>query len=81
LVCDRGEWVSGTIAGHYDRFSYNGSLWLCNVGKDATTTEAPSDGNTAWIKQVEKGKDGQSIAGADAEFYRIVPFVENAIII
>lgn len=80
LVCDRGEWVSGTIAGHYDRFSYNGSLWLCNVGKGTTTTEAPSEGNTAWIKQVEKGEDGQSIAGADAEFYRIVPFVENAII-
>ena len=80
LVCDRGEWVSGTIAGHYDRFSYNGSLWLCNVGKGTTTTEAPSESNTAWIKQVEKGKDGQSIAGADAEFYRIVPFVENAII-
>ena len=60
LVCDRGEWVNGTIAGHYDRFSYNGSLWLCNVGKGTTTTEAPSDGNTAWIKQVEKGEDGEA---------------------
>ena len=54
LVCDRGEWVSGTIAGHYDRFSYNGSLWLCNVGIGQTTTEAPSDTSAKWIKQVSQ---------------------------
>jgi len=52
LVCDRGEWVSGTIAGHYDRFSYNGSLWLCNVGIGNTTTEAPTESSRMWIKQV-----------------------------
>lgn len=54
LVCDRGEWVSGTIAGHYDRFSYNGSLWLCNVGIGNTTIEAPSETSTKWIKQVSQ---------------------------
>lgn len=54
LVCDRGEWVSGTIAGHYDRFSYQGSLWLCNVGKGMTTKEAPSESSRVWIKQVSQ---------------------------
>ena len=52
LVCDRGEWVDGTIAGHYDRFSYQGSLWLCNVGIGNTTTEAPTESSRMWIKQV-----------------------------
>lgn len=54
LVCDRGEWVSGTTAGHYDRFSYQGSLWLCNVGKGMTTKEAPSESSRVWIKQVSQ---------------------------
>lgn len=56
IVCDRGQWVSGTVAGHYDRFSYNGSLWLCNVGIGQTTNEAPSETNTKWIKQVSEGE-------------------------
>nr|DAT76444.1 MAG TPA: tail protein [Caudoviricetes sp.] len=55
IVCDRGQWVSGTIAGHYDRFSYTGSLWLCNVGVGQTTTEPPSETSTKWIKQVSEG--------------------------
>lgn len=54
LVCDRGEWVSGTTAGHYDRFSYNGSLWLCNVGIGNTTNEAPTGSSRMWIKQVSQ---------------------------
>lgn len=54
LVCDRGEWVSGAIAGHYDRFSYNGSLWLCNVGIGNTTDEAPTESSRMWIKQVSQ---------------------------
>ena len=54
LVCDRGEWVEGTIAGHYDRFSYQGSLWLCNVGVGNTTTEAPTESSRMWIKQVSQ---------------------------
>lgn len=55
IVCDRGQWVSGTTAGHYDRFSYDGSLWLCNVGVGQTTIEAPSETSTKWIKQVSEG--------------------------
>jgi hypothetical protein len=54
LVCDRGEWVNGTTAGHYDRFSYQGSLWLCNVGIGNTTTEAPTESSRMWIKQVSQ---------------------------
>lgn len=54
LVCDRGEWVDGTTAGHYDRFSYQGSLWLCNVGIGNTTTEAPTESSRMWIKQVSQ---------------------------
>lgn len=56
IVCDRGQWVSGTTAGHYDRFSYDGSLWLCNVGIGQTTDEAPSEISTKWIKQVSEGE-------------------------
>lgn len=54
LVCDRGEWVDGTTAGHYDRFSYQGSLWLCNVGVGNTTNEAPTESSRMWIKQVSQ---------------------------
>ena len=54
LVCDRGEWVDGTTAGHYDRFSYQGSLWLCNVGIGNTTDEAPTESSRMWIKQVSQ---------------------------
>jgi len=54
LVCDRGEWIDGTTAGHYDRFSYNGSLWLCNVGIGNTTDEAPTESSRMWIKQVSQ---------------------------
>lgn len=54
LVCDRGEWVDGTTAGHYDRFSYQGSLWLCNIGIGNTTNEAPTENSRMWIKQVSQ---------------------------
>ena len=54
LVCDRGEWVNGTTSGHYDRFSYQGSLWLCNVGIGNTTTDAPTESSRMWIKQVSQ---------------------------
>ncbi len=60
IVCDRGEWLSGMICGHYDRVSHNGSLWLCNAGKGRTTTEEPSEISTVWIRQVEKGAQGES---------------------
>lgn len=57
IVSDCGQWVSGTVAGHYERYSHNGSLWLCNVGKGQTTTEEPSEDSPVWIKEVSKGDD------------------------
>ena len=57
IVCDRGEWQTGMIAGHYDRFSYQGSLWLY-VAKEPSA-EAPSDKSTKWIKQVAQGVAGE----------------------
>lgn len=57
IVCDRGEWQTGTIAGHYDRFSYQGSLWLY-VAKEPSA-DAPSDKSTKWIKQVAQGAAGE----------------------
>lgn len=67
LVCDRGDFVTGvTTAGHYDRFSYQGSLWLCIVGKGQTTTDPPSETSTKWLKQVARGERGaQGTNGAD----------------
>ena len=58
IVCDRGEWVSGTVAGHYDRFSYRGSLWLCTVGAGKTTAEEPSEKSRVWLRQVAQGAEG-----------------------
>ena len=57
IVCDRGEWQMGTIAGHYDRFSYQGSLWLY-VAKEPSA-DAPSDKSAKWIKQVAQGAAGE----------------------
>lgn len=57
IVCDRGEWQTGTIAGHYDRFSYQGSLWLY-VAKEPSA-DAPSDKSAKWIKQVAQGAAGE----------------------
>ena len=57
IVCDRGELQPGTIAGHYDRFSYQGSLWLY-VAKEPSA-EVPSDKSTKWIKQVAQGVAGE----------------------
>ena len=67
LVCDRGDFVTGvTTAGHYDRFSYQGSLWLCIVGKGQTTTDPPSETSTKWLKQVARGERGaQGTNGAN----------------
>ena len=57
---DRGAWPpEDNHASHYDRFSHNGSLWLC-VNEDGTDEE-PADGNPNWIKQVDKGEQGDSM--------------------
>lgn len=54
---DRGAWPpEDNHADFYDRFSYNGSLWLC-VNEDGTST-APAEGNPDWLKQVDKGETG-----------------------
>lgn len=58
IVCDRGEWTGGTVAGHYDRFSYRGSLWLCTVGAGKTTAEEPSEKSRVWLRQVAQGAEG-----------------------
>ena len=76
VVCDRGEWVEGLHAGRYDRFSYKGELWLCNVAAGKTTMSAPSEGNPDWIKQVARGERGTDGAkgeqGESAEVYRLL---------
>lgn len=55
VPADKGAWTSGTTAYYYDRFSYNGSLWLCVA--NPSTTSAPAEGAN-WIKQVSKGDQG-----------------------
>lgn len=76
VVCDRGEWFEGVKAGRYDRFSYVGELWLCNVAVGKTTMSAPSEGNPDWIKQVARGERGADGAkgeqGESAEEYRLL---------
>ncbi len=54
---DRGAWPpEDNHADFYDRFSYDGSLWLC-VNEDGTST-TPAEGNPDWLKQVDKGETG-----------------------
>lgn len=52
-VVDRGAWTAGTTAGYYERFSYDGSLWLCVA--EGGTTSAPSATEPAWLLQVAAG--------------------------
>ena len=52
-VVDRGAWTAGTTAGYYERFSYEGSLWLCVA--EGGTTSAPSATESAWLLQVAAG--------------------------
>ena len=51
----KGEWTAGKYA-YYNQVSHNGALWLC-VDDNGTTTE-PSETNSAWLKQVDKGDKG-----------------------
>ena len=62
LVTERGAWVDGTTAYHYDHFSYNNATWLCIVGKGQSTTEAPNEESGKWVKETygADGKDGAS---------------------
>lgn len=55
---DRGAWPpADNHADYFDRFSYSGCIWLC-VSENGTDTP-PADNNAAWLKQVDKGGDGQ----------------------
>ena len=55
---DRGAWPpADNHADYFDRFSYQGCIWLC-VAENGTDT-APADDNAAWLKQVDKGNDGE----------------------
>ena len=75
---ERGAWE----AGHYDffdRVSHDGCIWLC-LAEDGTDTE-PVDGNSDWLKQVDKGdtgatgatgapgKDGKGVSSVDVLYY------------
>lgn len=51
LVADRGQWHEGAVSYHYDRWSHNNAMWLCNVGKGKQTASEPGDGNAEWIKE------------------------------
>lgn len=54
---DRGSWPpEDNHADYYDRFSYDGCLWLC-VAEDGTDTQ-PSKDNPHWLLQVDKGSQG-----------------------
>ena len=54
---DRGAWVNNTRYDYYDRVSHNGCIWLC-VNEDGTDTE-PMNTNPSWLKQVDRGMNGQ----------------------
>lgn len=55
---DRGAWPpEDNHADFYDRFSYDGRIWLC-VAENGTTA-TPSEGNPDWLLQVDKGSQGE----------------------
>lgn len=59
---DRGAWPpEDNHADYYDRFSYDGCLWLC-VNENGTDT-APSKENPNWLLQVDKGSQGNQGEG------------------
>ena len=59
---DRGAWPpEDNHADYYDRFSYDGCLWLC-VNENGTDT-APSKDNPNWLLQVDKGSQGNQGEG------------------
>lgn len=54
---DRGSWPpEDNHADYYDRFSYDGCLWLCVNGNGTDIT--PSKDNPHWLLQVDKGSQG-----------------------
>lgn len=54
---DRGAWPpSDNHADYFDRFSYDGCIWLCV--NESGTTKAPGKNSPDWLLQVDKGTDG-----------------------
>lgn len=72
---DKGEWTGGTIAAYYDRFSYNGSLWLC-VAEGGTNT-VPAETDPAWLLQV---RAGYSLSVSSKWSSDKTPYPENAML-
>lgn len=74
VPADKGRWSSGTTAYYYDRYSHDGSLWLC-VAQPSTTDE-PSIFSVDWERQVSRGEDGgtgyrvERFSTPGYEFYR-----------
>jgi len=75
VAIDMGEWTPGTTASYYERYSYNGSLWLCVA--EGGTTAAPSETEPAWLLQV---KSGASVTSDNDWNSRSVPYKENTIV-
>lgn len=54
---ERGAWVDGLSAAYYDRFSLNGSLWLC-IAPNGTTAEPSAAAEGVWLREVAAGQPG-----------------------
>ena len=77
VPCDMGAWTAKPHP-YYARVSKDGSLWLCVNPAGAKATDIPSEGSTVWQKQV--GRGGKGDPGEAAEFYRLVPVTESAVV-
>ena len=69
---DRGAWPQAdNHADYYDRFSWQGSLWLCV--NEGGTTSTPADGNPDWLKQVDSGSAVSNLGDWHAGLVRPLP--------
>ena len=74
-VNERGKWSAAVFASYYDRFSHNGSLWLC-VAEKGTNTE-PSESDPAWLLEVKAGSSVTAGARWDSSQ---VPYPMNSML-
>ena len=74
-VIDKGEWKEGTVAAYYERYSYNGSLWLCV--NESGTNQPPSETDPSWLEQV---KSGQSVTSQPNWDSSKVPYPASTIL-
>nr|MCR4773023.1 hypothetical protein [Prevotella sp.] len=71
MSVDMGVWASGTTAHYYEKWSYQGSVWLCVNQSAGGITTAPVEG-ADWIKVVSKGEQGiQGASTANVEWYQL----------